>query len=304
MRGERKVEALIPGIILSRHTTAMRGIVPLEIAMPSPFPGMDPYLEDPAVWSGFHHAFLSAIQEQLAPQLRPNYFVRVEERVFVTDEADPAFRYFVPDVRVVRATHPHQRSTVPATHGAAVAELMPVGELVDPEIHEHRLEVLDRIDRSVVTVIELLSPTNKVSGAVGRNSFLQKRREVLVSPAHWMEIDLLRRGTRTANFAETTDAEYQLYLSRAANPRRGYVLPIFLRHRLPAIGIPLRHDHPDARVDLQSALDHVYDLCGYDMDFDYTRAPAEPLSEETAHWAKQLLAAKPAKSDPRDETPG
>ncbi len=272
--------------------TAITGILLLETKMPSPFPGMDPYLENPAIWSGFHHALLSAMHEQLAPRLRPNYFVRIEERVFVTDEADPAYRYFVPDVRVVRVPRPHQRGITPATEGVAVAELYPVGELIDPEVHEHRLEILDRVDRSVVTVIELLSPTNKVSGANGRRSFLQKRREVFASSAHWMEIDLLRTGTRTANFAETADAEYQLYLSRAGERRKGYVLPIFLRDRLPSIGIPLRHDDPDISVNLQSAFEHVYELCGYDMDIDYADDPVEPLSGETADWAKQRIASK------------
>src|SRR5437868_10463857 len=140
--------------------------------MPSPFPGMDPYLEDPALWSGFHHTFLTALQEQLSPAVRPRYFVRVEERVFVTREDDPAYRLIVPDVRVIeaqRGQHPG-RATSSTGGKLAIAEPIPVVELIEPEVHEHRLEVIDRTYRSVVTVIELLSPTNKVQGSAGRES--------------------------------------------------------------------------------------------------------------------------------------
>ena len=262
-----------------------------------------------------HHRFL----EWTPISGRPGDLVGISSRVFICDAQSssrricvrnplrawrnastsptrpiPADPYIVPDMRVIRANPPDQRlAPVPRSHGRCCCGTdtgRRTGRSL--QIREHRLEVLDRVHRSVVAVIELLSPTNKAPGARGRNSFLQKRRDVFASPAHWLEIDLLRAGTRTANFAETTDAEYQLYLSRAGDARKGYVLPIFLRDRLPSIGIPLRQNDPDALVDLQSAFDHVYELCGYDMDFDYTRDPAEPLSEDTARWARQLIASR------------
>jgi hypothetical protein len=251
---------------------------------------MDPYLEDPAIWSGFHHAFLSALQERLGPAVRPKYFVRVDERVYVAHKEDPAYRFIVPDVRVIEAA----RKRPPATSGGAagglvIAPPLPVVEMIDPEIHEHRLEILDRVDRSVVTVIEMRSPTNKMPRSVGRDSFLQKRNEVYGTDAHWMEIDLLRDGARTANVAASGEAEYQIYLSRAGKPRRGFVWPVPVRERLPVIGVPLRNGDADVPLDLQAAFDQVYDVGGYDLDLDYRRAPSCPLNPLQAEWAQTIL---------------
>src|SRR5258707_3326245 len=144
--------------------------------MASPFPGMDPYLEDREIWSGVHAAILGAIFERLGPAVRPRYAVRYEERVYVTSEEDPSFRLIVPDLRVV------ERSTekVPVHSrrgGVAIVEPIRV-ELADDEIHERSLQVIDVRDRSVMTVIEVLSPTNKILGSLGRASFLQNRKEV------------------------------------------------------------------------------------------------------------------------------
>ncbi len=136
--------------------------------MPSPFPGMDPYLENVELWSGFHAPFLVAMLDRLSPLIRPNYFARVEERVYLSDELDPG-RRLVPDVRVI-AVPPVVAARPPRPDRGqggtlTIAEPIPVIEHLDEEVHEYRLEVRDRVDRSVVTVIELLSATNKTPGA-------------------------------------------------------------------------------------------------------------------------------------------
>jgi hypothetical protein len=249
---------------------------------------MDPYMEGPTLWSGFHHTYLTALQERLGPAVRPKYFVRVEERVYVSREDDPAHRLIVPDMRVVESAR--RGRAVPQTGAAAIAAPIPVADTLEREVHEYRLEVLDQIDRSVVAVIELLSPTNKVPNSVGRASFLQKRHEVFASEAHWIEIDLLRDGVRTANLAESSDAKYQVYLSRADTPRRGYVWPIYLREALPTIGVPLRPGDDDVPLNLQDAFAQVYEVGGYDLDVAYAADPIPPLTGEHSHWAAALLA--------------
>jgi len=249
---------------------------------------MDPYLENPSLWSGFHVAFLVAMQDQLAPAVRPKYFVRVEERVYVASGEDPAFHLIIPDLRITTPRHSASASMT-ATVGSAVEEPIPVVEAIDAEIHEHRIEVIDRVDRSVVTVIELLSPANKMPESVGRTSFLRKRREVCASGAHWMEMDLLRKGTRTMNPAESANFPYQIYLSRAGQSRSGYVWPIQLRKKLPRIAVPLRIDDPQVSLDLQESMDHVYDRGGYDLDLDYSKEPVPPLDPGDAAWAREML---------------
>jgi hypothetical protein len=250
---------------------------------------MDPYLEDPEIWSGVHASILGVIQERLAPALRPRYVVRFEERVYVTGEEDPGYRTIVPDVRVIERDPASALPPVPAG-AVAVTEPVPV-EPADDEIHEPSLTVTDVRDRSIVTVIEVLSPTNKVAGSFGRESFLRKRREVRATGAHWLEIDLLRDGVRTANLPRVPQTEYLVYLSRAGHRRQGSAWPISIRDRLPVVSVPLRGDDADIPLDLQVVLATVIERGSYDLDADYTADPVPPLSPDTAEWARQVVAA-------------
>jgi hypothetical protein len=75
--------------------------------MPSPFPGMNPYLEQSTVWQDFHNTFLIALPETLAPRLTPNYFVRVEEHVSIHEyESDDRRPFGRPDVSIHGAPNP------------------------------------------------------------------------------------------------------------------------------------------------------------------------------------------------------
>ena len=258
--------------------------------MPSPFPGMDPYLEDPAIWSGFHAMFLGEIAEQIHRPLRPKYAVRIEERVYLTDETDPAHNLIVPDLRVVERD-PY--ASTPHAPTAAIAEPIREVEERPVEVKHKYIQVLDLADRSVVTVMELLSPTNKVPNSRGRREFLAKKREVLESQANWMEIDLLRAGERSPARAGR-DAEYVVYVSRAVDRARRERLtwPISLRQRLPVVGVPLKGDEQDVPLNLQAVLDAVVERGSYDLDTDYGREPATPLGPKQAEWARGVIAAR------------
>jgi hypothetical protein len=259
--------------------------------MPSPFPGMDPYLEDPAIWPGVLAAILAAIFERLGPAVRPRYLVRYEERVYVTSEEDPGFRMIVPDVRVVERAADERLQ--PRSESIAITEPIKLA-LADPEIHERRLNIIDAQDRSIVTVIELLSPTNKVPDSFGRESFLNKRREILASGAHWCEIDLLREGERTSYLPRVPETEYLVYLSRSGQRHQGYVWPISLRDRLPVIAIPLRGNDPDVPLDLQAVIATVIERGSYDLDADYSTETNPPLKADAVNWARGITAARRA----------
>lgn len=256
--------------------------------MPSPFPGMNPYLEDPAIWSGVHAAMLGAIFERLGPAVRPKYAVRYEERVYVTSEDDPGYRVIIPDLRVVErepSAPAHQRV---AGGAVAITEPIPV-RLLDDQIHERSLKVIDVQDRTVVTVIEVLRPTNKTPNSVGRVSYLKKRREIFGGDANWIEIDLLRDGERVSHLPEISETEYLVYLSRAGRPRQGFAWPISIRDRLPVIAVPLRGNDPDVPLDLQAVLELVIDRGSYDLDVDYTREPVPALPRATAEWVRRIV---------------
>ena len=259
--------------------------------MASPFPGMDPYLEDPATWTGVHAAILGAVFEQLGPAVRPRYAVRFEERVFITGEEDPGYYPVVADVRVVQRDPSAGLRTASV---ATIAEPIRVTLPLDEEVHERSLHVVDVRDRSVVTVIELLSPTNKARGSAGRASFLRKRREVTSSDANWMEIDLLRDGLRTPRPTNVADTDYRVYLSRGSLPREAFVWPIRLADRLPIVAVPLREGDDDVPLDLQAAVTAAIERGSYDLDADYDvdPVPVPPLAEAAATWARGITARR------------
>jgi hypothetical protein len=241
---------------------------------------MDPYLEYPGLWPDVHHNLITNSRALLSAELRPKYVVRIEERTYIADEPDTAFnpRLRVSDVE--GAGRP----------GSGVARFS--FTLFEEEIHEAFLKIIDRESRDVVTVIEILSPTNKLPGTRGRESFEQNRRDVVYSPSHWVEIDLLR-GTRMVHVPkEIASHEYVVHVSKKDLRPRGLLYPIRLTQRLPIIPIPLKPEDPDARLDLQTVLDAAYDRAGYDLEIDYRSEPRPPLDGELASWADQLLRSK------------
>jgi Protein of unknown function (DUF4058) len=265
--------------------------------MPSPFPGMDPYLEDPDLWPDVHHNLISGSQGLLSAQLRPNYIVRVEERVYVTNEEedDTVKRQMrIPDIEVVSRLGWEETSLSPRGEVSQLELVEPVVALTwfEEEIHEAFLKVIDVKTRKVVTFIEILGPANKAPGSPGRESFETKRTEVMRSPSHWVEIDLLR-GKRMVRVPKKFGSySYLIHVSTKGQRPRGLLYPIRLPQRLPVIPIPLKPGDRDAQLDIQAALDAAYDRVGYDLEVDYRAEPQPPLTPELATWADQLLRSK------------
>ncbi|MCX7396148.1 MAG: DUF4058 family protein [Planctomycetales bacterium] len=177
-----------------------------------------------------------------------------------------------------------------------MAEPVVLTTLIEDEIHEARLEVIDTHQHTVVTVIELLSPTNKISASRGRASYEQKRREVMTSSSHFVEIDLLRDGNHLHTRELLPPGEYFVHVSRKDRRPKGYVWPILLPQRLPVIGIPLKEGDGDVELDLQMVLATAYDRAAYDLEVDYRSEPIPPLSHPHAEWANTLLIAEGLRS--------
>jgi hypothetical protein len=264
--------------------------------MPSPFPGMDPYLEDPALWSDVHNNLITECQGRLSSQLRPKYVVKIEERVYISDESDEesGTQIRVPDIEVASRTG---WESAPFSPGDEASEL----EIPEPviattwfeeEVHEPYLTIVDRSSGVAITVIEVLSPANKKPKSPGRESFEQKKRQVMYSPTHWVEIDLLR-GTRMVHVPRKLGPhQYLVHISRRKLRPRGQLWGIRLPQRLPIVPIPLKDGDPDGGLDLQAALDAVYDRVGYDLRIDYRKEPKPPLGDKLSAWSDQLLQSK------------
>jgi hypothetical protein len=252
---------------------------------------MDPYLEEPGLWPDVHHELISVARELLNKQLRPKYHVRIEERVYLSDENDPGRQVIIPDVRVAGADQGARMTTAreATTGGAAVAEPVELTTLIEDEIHEARLEVIDRDQRSVVTVIEILSPANKIPGSRGRASYQQKRAEVMNSSSHFVEIDLLRSGAALAARELVPPADYYVHVSRKSERPKGLVWPIQLPQRLPVVPVPLLVEDGQTPLDLQQVLATAYDRAGYDLQIDYNQEADPPLPEKYRQWAGEVL---------------
>jgi hypothetical protein len=254
--------------------------------MPSPFPGMDPYLEGSS-WMNVHAQLSAEIARQLAPKLRPRYLALMTERFVleVPEDVRVTTASLSPDVGVVEVG--------PTTFGggeAGVATAPLRLATVMPEAVPHlSVEIRDRADRQLVTAIEVLTPTNK-RGEV-RDEYLAKRRRLLLSTAHLLEIDLLREGQRVPMQKPLPPAPYFVFLSRAESRPITEVWPVPLDAPLPVVPVPLLPGDPDVPLDLQLALTTLYDLLGYDLAVDYTRPPEVPLRAETVAWVEDHLRA-------------
>lgn len=262
--------------------------------MPGPFPGMDPYLE--CHWGDIHARMVLYACDQLQRRLPGDLRARVEERVFIEDDAE-YFRKIVPDVRVFETARPTWSNS---GGGVAVMEDIEIAEpvVLNEEIAiENYLQIIDIASGGrVVTVIEVLSETNKLPNTQGFEMHARKRRETLGGGANFVEIDLLRTGGH--NFGCFRDgvpsklqAEYAACVRRAREPMRFEYYPLRLRKRLPAFRIPLRPADDDVLLNLQALVDLAYDNGAY-TDIDYSLPPVPPLDHDDEVWARRLLKEK------------
>jgi hypothetical protein len=259
-------------------------------AMRSPFPGMDPYLE--AFWGDVHHTLITYSRDTLLRALPGDLVARVEERVFV-ESSEGESRNIIPDVRVVERGRPREHSPL-SGNGIAVAEPLIVHLDQDEPTRQGFIEIIDiKSGRRVVTVIEILSPSNKVPGA-GRELYEKKQKELKDGNVSLVEIDLLRAGARVLSvpFDRIPDGHrtpYAVCVRRGWKPFEIEYYRIPLRDRLPAIAIPLRRDDRDVPLDLQALLDQCYEIGRYGIEIDYRDEPEPPLGPDDTKWADALL---------------
>jgi hypothetical protein len=248
---------------------------------------MDPFIEG-QLWRDFHTTYLTVIREMLTPQVRPRYVVEVQEYVYLAREDEDPDRLIEPDVAVLEGElGPAVR---PGGSAEAVATIAPVTHTV-PVPRRHRqafLTIRSRQWRDVVTVLELLSPLNKRAGE-GRNEYLVKRSNIYCTPAHLVELDLLRAGQRLPTREPLQVADYYAFVCRKERLPQVDVYAWKLRDRLPAIPIPLAGEDPDVEIDLQLAFSTTYDRAGYDYALDYRRPVLPRLDDAAADWVRTVL---------------
>lgn len=246
--------------------------------MPSPYAGMDPYLEG-REWMSFHSEFCVEIARLLRPFLRPKY-TAMTMKYYIMDTPDelsiatytPGRSGIYADVGVTeRLTSSQLQSSL-----AAVMEPSIEMDTLMPEpVPQLTVEIRDIEERKLVTLIELLSPANK--RGQGYDDYVNKRQRVLLSPTHLLEIDLLRKGKRVPMRQSLPNAPYFVFLSRSERRPRTDIWQIELDQPLPTIPVPLLAGDDDIPLNLQQAFENVYDAIGYDLIIDYDQLPDIPI---------------------------
>jgi hypothetical protein len=253
--------------------------------MPSPFPGMNPYLEHEDAWHNFHMMFPGAVIAQLEPQVGPDYYLKTDEHVFIHELPEGTRGFFgKPDVFLGRSNLPpgdYVGTAVVPESNAQMVTLVAVDVERVPFV-----EIRDRRNRRVITIIELLSPSNKNPGP-DRDYYVRKRYRTLASPANLIEIDLLRGGPRMP-LAEKVAGDYGILVSRATDRPRAVWYPNELRESIQKTTIPMGDGHPPVTLDVQSIIHSLYDAGGY-RKFMYESSPVPPLNAEDAAWARGVL---------------
>jgi hypothetical protein len=258
--------------------------------MTSPFPGMDPYLE--RHWRDVHQRLIMYLCDTIESALPDDLVVRTEERVYVESDDDGSARHIGPDARIIEQPTTAAPRLRQAAGGVAVAEPLLI-PLRDEPVTESYVNITDPAGQ-LVTVIEVLSPSNKTPGE-GRDLYRQKQRELLLSDVGLVEIDLIRSGPSAVMLPESrrprrSGTTYCVCVKRGWDRLNAEYYPLPLRERLPGIEVPLRRDDRPLVLDLQALVDRAYEKGRYDR-IDYRKPCVPPLEGEDAAWADELLRA-------------
>jgi hypothetical protein len=214
---------------------------------------MNPYLEDPGLWPAFQQQFIKGLYEVLVPGLLDRYRARVNHRRYVTEMA-----LFT---SVTRDEH-----------------------------HEELIEIRHRSDGRLVTVVDLVSPANKMTPE-GRQAYLDRRRGGMAAKASLIEIDLVLQGQPTLEYSRDglPDWDYAVTVTRGTQPERYEIYTTTLQKRLPRFRLPLSAEDRDVVLDLHTAFARSYDQGGFAQRIHYGTDPVAVLNEEDRKWVQELL---------------
>jgi Protein of unknown function (DUF4058) len=249
--------------------------------MPSPLPGMNPYLESPELWSEFHSRMIVAIADALDTTLSQDYRVAVEKRVYLT-QGEETILIGIPDVSVTATPQANTGTATAIAPEPTIVEI-PLAE----EVQERYLEIREIATGRVVTVIELLSPKNKRSGD-GRDAYSQKRQRIMLSQTHLVEIDLLRSGDPLPMVGAIT-SDYRILVSRSDRRPKAQLYAFNLRQPIPTIQIPLAADTA-VILEIQPLLHQIYDRARLALAIDYQKPPIPKLSPDDRVWLNATIA--------------
>lgn len=221
--------------------------------MPCPLPGMDPYLEDEKLWPAFQHQLVACLYQILLPGLVDRYRARISQRNYVTEQ--PLFTSIIRDQHV-----------------------------------EEFIEIRQRTDSKLVTLVEVVSPINKTRPQ-GRFAYLESRRHARAHNASVVEIDLVLQGHPMLDRSREglPDWDYAITVTRCTQPDRYEIYTTTLQKRLPRFKIPLAPDDRDTVLDLQAAFSRCYDQANFGVQINYMLEPATKMQDDDQKWLAEVL---------------
>jgi hypothetical protein len=257
---------------------------------------MDPYIEGSGQWEDFHNHLMEAIYRAIAPMLPRKYTASTATRSYVVlmEEEGKKEHLAKPDVAIMEPTHPRKprrkKGSVAVAEPAEYAGSVSMQAFVAEKFRETFVEIyLQGEERTLITSIEVLSPSNKRAGTEGWKEYERKRQAMLLGHANFLELDLLRGGTKLPMRTKWPDSPYTLLVSWQMSAPYCRVWPAHFNARLPVIPVPLLYPEPDLRLDLQPLLDDIYALGRYDELLNYERPLQPALSDPDAAWVREQL---------------
>ena len=256
--------------------------------MPSPFPGMDPFLEG-YLWPDVHHNLASVFQQLLTPQIIPKYVARVNLYTVQDSAFEEDLGILYPDVELLlrdKAEEPEAAyakeendQLTPPDHRLFILE--PI------EVRIPVLEIRDKEKNRLITAIEILSPVNKRHP--GLEPYRAKYLKLNQAGVHLLEVDLLRRGERPFRHPNLPEVDYRVTLTRG-NRKKIDVWDLAVKDNLPTVPVPLREGDGEVILNLGQALSIIYDRNQYQLTIDYQKDPPPPaFSQEDTIWIRKVL---------------
>jgi hypothetical protein len=257
--------------------------------MKSPFPGMDPYLEDQGRWPDFHASMITYCRDALSERLPEDYVAQQGENVRVVTWQEGPLRPMQPDVAIVRSTRFH-RSDPGGVGTVATLESVEIPyAAAQDEVRDTWIEIRRLPEERLVTAIEILSPTNK--GSSGLSDYYDKRLRLWSQPVNLVEIDLLIAGRRLPMGKPLPPGDYFTIVSRGSRSEKGEVYAWSIRQPLPKIPIPLEEPDPDVVLDLGELFTLAYERGRYERLIHYERPLDLPLHPDDKAWAEGIARA-------------
>jgi Protein of unknown function (DUF4058) len=253
--------------------------------MLNPFPGMNPYLEHPELWPQVHNRLIVGIADVIADQVAPQYFVSIEQRIYQSFE-DPQSLVGIADVGIKHDFGTGQLPLPTAGSVSTLAKPQRVQVTMPWEVKERYLEIREVATKELITVLEVLSPTNKRAGE-GRSLYESKRIKILTTKTNLIEIDLLRSG-QPMPVQGAQQSQYRILVSRASDRPNADLFVFDLQEAIPDFPVPLRGEMPEPIVNLQTILNETYRRGRLDLLIDYATDPVPGLTASDRRWMQEL----------------